>query len=225
MTAIHPRDVLGIPRLLLVDIRPTAERHGGVGFIPASVSVPWQPEAERWAAAVRAVAGERTPVLVCLSGTRARNGCAALPCFEGGFEGGFEDACSQLEGGMCSHLEGGVLAWGAEGLPLCGRDLPRTRDEPPLSLQEVPRHLAACFVGELAEASLDRPDLDPLALLERCFRRAGTSPTAPTLEGLLHVLDHAALASFELGTPLARVATNIDHMLGRLPLPQWSRVA
>lgn len=206
MTAILPREVLGDPELLLVDIRPVAERYGGVGFVPGSVSVPWQPDAERWDAAVLAAAGSRTPVLVCLSGTRASH-------------------CAQAHQGAFPHLEGGVLGWAAEGLPLCGRDGTRSSDEPSIAVEAFPRHMAACFVGELAETALDQPDLDPLAVLHRCFERAGVSFTAPTLEGLLRVLDQAALASLGLGTPLERVAENLDHMLSRLPLPGWSRVA
>lgn len=206
MTAMLPREVLGAPELLLVDIRPVVERYGGVGFMPGSVSVPWQPDAERWAAAVRAAAGPRTPVLVCLSGTRART-------------------CGLAGSGAFPHLEGGVLGWAAEGLPLCGRDGPHGRDEPPIAVEAFPRHMAACFVGELAETALDHPDLDPLAVLHRCFERAGERFDAPTREGLLRVLDQAALASLELGTPLARVAENLDHMLSRLPLPGGSPVA
>lgn len=203
MTAILPREVLGAPELLLVDIRPVAERYGGVGFVPGSVSVPWQPDAARWAAAVRAAAGSRTPVLVCLSGSRART-------------------CTQGSG--FPYLDGGVLGWAAAGLPLCGRDEARSSDEPAIAVEAFPRHMAACFVGELAETALDHPDLDPLAVLHRCFDRAAVSFTVPTLEGLLRVLDQAALASLALGTPLARVAANLDHMLARLPDEGWPRV-
>jgi hypothetical protein len=206
MTALHPREVLGIPGLVLVDLRPASERYGGLGFCPGSLGLPWQPGAERWAARVREVAGARMPVLVCMSGSRARS-------------------CTLAERGAFPHLEGGVLAWAAEGLPLCGRDPAARSDEPPLSPEEFPRHMAACFVGELADVALDHPHVDPMRLLGRCFERAGVSMTAPTLEGLLHVLDHAALASLELGTPIERVAANLDHMLSRLPMPSWSQVA
>lgn len=207
MTALLPREVLGAPELLLVDIRPVAERYGGVGLVPGSVSVPWQPDdPERWAAAVRAAAASRTPVLVCLSGSRART-------------------CAGAQGSGLPYLEGGVLGWAAEGLPLCGRDGARSSDEPTIAVEGFPRHMASCFVGELAETALDHPEIDPLAVLHRCFERAGVSFTVPTLEGLLRVLDHAALASLALGTPLERVAANLDHMLSRLPLPGESRVA
>lgn len=205
MTAIHPREALGIPGLVLVDLRPSSERYGGVGFIPGSLHVPGQPDAEHWVAMVREAAGSGTPVLVCLSGTRAR---------------------SLAERHGWSYLEGGVLAWGAEGLPLAGRPPARPSTDPKIPVEAFPRHMASCFVGELAEAALDQPDLDPLALLHHCFERAGASFTDPTIEGLLRTLDHAALASLTLGTPIARVAANLDHMLSRLPLvPGWSRVA
>jgi rhodanese-related sulfurtransferase len=205
MTAIHPRQALGQPGLVLVDLRPPSERYGGMGFPPGSLHVPGHLDVERWAAAVRQAAGPHTPVLVCLSGTRAR---------------------TLAEAHGWSYLEGGVLAWGAEGLPLAGRHVTRPSDDPPLPVEAFPRHMAACFVGELAEAALDHPALDPLALLHRCFERAGVSFTEPTLEGLLRALDQAALASLELGTPAERVAENLDHMLSRLPrLPGWSRVA
>lgn len=205
MTAIHPREALGIPGLVLVDLRPPSERYGGVGFVPGSLHVPGHLDVESWVAKVQQAAGARTPVLVCLSGTRAR---------------------SLAEGHGWSYLQGGVLAWGAEGLPLAGRHVSRASDDPPLAVEAFPRHMAACFVGELAEAALDHPDLDPLALLHRCFDRAGASFTDPTLDGILRALDQAALASLELGTPIERVASNLDHMLSRLPLlPGWSRVA
>lgn len=205
MSAIHPREVLGSTGLVLVDLRPLGERIGGMGFPPGSLGMPWAPDAVDYTESVRAAAGGRAPVLVCLSGARAR-------------------ARSLAVGGALPYLEGGVLAWSAEGLPLCGRSMPAT-DEPLLALDEIPRYLAACFVGELAELAIDRPELDPLALLHRCFERAGVSQDAPSFEGLLRVLDQAALTSLELGTPLSKVATNVDHMLARLPLPERSRVA
>lgn len=204
MAAIPPRRALETPGLLLVDLRPLAERYGGIGFVPASVSVPWQADAERWAADVRKAAGALEPLIVCTSGHRAQSCGAPL---------GWH------------HLEGGVLGWAAERLPVCGHEVTRSPDEPVLSVEEFPRHMAACFVGELAEAALDHPDLDPLAILRRCFEREGVRFEAPTLAGLLRVLDQAALASLELGTPLARIAANLDHMLARLPDPGWSRVA
>ena len=205
MTALSPREVLGLPGLVLIDLRPQSERMEGMGFVPGSLGVPMVSDAARYAELVRAAAGGRTPVLVCLSGSRART-------------------CSQEAGGVLPYLEGGVLAWAAEGLPLCGLQRPAT-DEPSISLSEVPRHIAACFVGELAELALDRPELDPLQMLEGCFARAGVSMESPSLEGILRVLDQAALTSLELGTPLARVAANVDHMLARLPPPERSRVA
>lgn len=206
MIAIHPRDALEIPGLVLIDLRPTAERYAGLGFCPGSLSVPWEPGVERYTARLRAAAGTRTPVLVCMSGTRAQ-------------------ACTLAESGVFPYLEGGVLAWAAEGLPLCGRDFPLERSEPPLSPRDFPRHMTACFVGELAEVAIDQPAVDPVKLLRDCFEHAGVSMSSPTPEGLLHVLDHAALTSLELGTAIERVATNLDHMLLRLPTPPWARVA
>ena len=116
-----------------------------------------------------------------------------------------------------TFLEGGVLGWSAAGLPLCACRMAPAKPDP-VEPRDLPRMLAACFVGELAEVSLDR-DIDPLALLRLAFERAGQSYDEPAIDQLHRVLDHAALLSLELGTPLDRVAANLDRMIALLPPP------
>ncbi|MEX1368966.1 MAG: hypothetical protein AB1Z98_37920, partial [Nannocystaceae bacterium] len=122
-----------------------------------------------------------------------------------------------------AYMEGVVVGWAAAGVPLCGCVPPSgpAPDHPPV---QVPRLLLACFVGELADIALDR-ELDPVQLLRECFERAGQSYDEPVLDQLHHVLDHAAMLSLDLGTPIERVAANLDRMAALLPQVELSRSA
>lgn len=200
MTVIDPLVASRSTELVLVDLRPTTERHCGLGFIPGSIGLPLPDDPSVASEQLDALDPPRLPVLVCTSGARARAQVQRI--------GG------RLERPL-AYLDGGVLGWSAAGLPLCACAVPNTASAP-IDPQELPRHLAACFVGELAEASLEH-GLDPLALLRLAFERAGQSYDEPILDQLHRVLDHAALLSLELGTPLERVAANIDRMVAMLP--------
>lgn len=208
MDAIDPVAASRSPELLLLDFRPPLERHRGVGFIPGSLGMAISDDPQVAAEQLARLGPAKTPVLVCTSGTRA----VALV-----------KRIGPLLEGPLTYLEGGVLGWSAAGLPLCACSFASTPPEL-VSPEDLPRRLAACFVGELAEVSLDR-DLDPLALLRLAFERAGQSFDEPILDQLHPVLDHAALLSLELGTPLERVAANIDHILALLPPQRISRSA
>ncbi|MEX1363316.1 MAG: rhodanese-like domain-containing protein, partial [Nannocystaceae bacterium] len=105
MHVIVPAEAARTRGLVLVDLRPTAERHLGIGFIPGSVGVPASDDPRQYAESISQVARERVPVLVCTSGTRA--------C----------DRALQVAPHLrmpLAYLEGGVLGWAAAGLPLCG---------------------------------------------------------------------------------------------------------
>ncbi|MCA9706831.1 MAG: rhodanese-like domain-containing protein, partial [Myxococcales bacterium] len=135
-----PLQVLRTPGLALVDIRPVAERYGSVGFVPGSLSIPAVDSPEQTRRMICEAAGDRTPVLVCLSGRRAQH----------------HASCDATQGGELAYLEGGVLAWAASGLPVSGVNLQPSDDAPELA--DFPRHMAACFVGQLVEVSLDRAE-------------------------------------------------------------------
>ena len=205
MIALEPHEISFSTEAVLVDVRPLQERYGGMGFLPGSLSLPRTDPVERFAERLHAICGELVPTLVCLSGARAR-ACAEWvgPSF----------------GGTVTYLAGGVLGWGAEGLPLCWgpSSVSAVSVRVAAPLEELSRHMTACFVGELADVSIEH-ELDPLALLRSCFARAGQDYDRPNPELLHRVLDHAALSSVRLGTPLRRVAANVDRMLAMLPAP------
>lgn len=208
MHVIAPSEAARTRGLLLVDLRPAAERHQGVGFIPGSVGIPASEDSGLYADAIRRVARDRVAVLVCTSGTRARDRALKV--------------APHLRMPL-AVLEGGVLGWAAAGLPLCGC-VPPSEPAPRCPPDQVPRQMLACFVGELADIALDR-ELDPLELLRECFERAGQSYDEPVLDQLHDVLDHAALLSLDLGTPIERVAANLDRMSALLPRVALSRSA
>ncbi|MBK8237375.1 MAG: hypothetical protein IPK74_17670 [Deltaproteobacteria bacterium] len=200
MRTITPLELVRRHELAILDVRPRDERLGGVGFVPGSIAVLNEPRAI--AAALDDTGGEHGAVLVCLSGNRCRDAFAAIP------------------GGVQSRLwvlEGGVLAWRAEGLPVCGVELAEHHADPVLggrSLAELPRAMAACFVAEIVEVAGD--EVDPMQLLEACFARAGARFDAPLADDLIRVLDHAAAASRRVGTEASRVAANVDRFLAVL---------
>ncbi|MCH9683546.1 MAG: rhodanese-like domain-containing protein [Deltaproteobacteria bacterium] len=202
MNELSPREAFDSPQLVLVDVRPTLERYGELGFIPGSLSLPWSDDLDPYTDDLAAIARGQQAALVCATGTRARHYARQL---------------AELGELQPLVLQGGVLGWDGVGLPVCGRgrDLP---DEPVLVPEQFPRQLAACFVGELAEVALER-DVDPLRLLRDCFERAGQSYEAPIPAELHRVLDQLAASSRRLGTPLPRIAANLDRMLAVLPLP------
>ncbi len=206
--SVEPHHVLGDPGLVLVDLRTESERHGGFGFVPGSLGIPAVPQAAAYAQIVTSMIGGRRPIFVCLSGARAY---------------GYAESISPHVDGPVGYLLGGLLEWRARELPLCGRSL---TDEAPTSGSRpdvAPLHLAAELVRELAALSLG-PELDPTALLRRCFLRAGVDPDAPDPTRLHRVLDQAAVTLLELGTPMSRVAEAVDRTLALLSPPAQPRV-
>ncbi len=199
MLALTPDQALAHRRLRYIDIRPPDEREAGLGAIPGSINIPFEGDDEAFVGATERASLGRPLLLVCMSGERARRLADRIaPSF-------------RVDVG---YLDGGVLRWGEQGLPLFGRE-PIGGSGEGLSGSELSRRLAACFVGELAEVSLDR-DLDPLDMLRSCFRRADANFEAPTNAELCRVIDHAAAISMDLGTPLSRIATNLDMIRGLL---------
>ena len=200
MLALTPEQALSHKRLRYIDIRPAEEREAGLGAIPGSIGVPLDEDDETFQRSVERASLGRPVLLVCTSGERARRLAERL--------------APQFHVDL-GYLAGGILRWGEQGLPLFARD-PIGASGEQLSAPELSRRLAACFVGELAEVSLDR-DLDPLDMLRSCFRRAEVDFEAPSTSELCRVIDHAAAISMDLGTPLDRIAGNLDMIRGLLP--------
>lgn len=199
--SISAQRLLHRPDLPLLDIRPSEERAGELGFIPGSLSVP--ASAEDISAFWRVsdlICAAPAAVVVCLSGRRAQRLLEDHPSFSG----------TPL---LC--LDGGLLGWQAAELPLAS--LHDTTEEPLphfSSPQALFRALGSCFTAELIESSLNH-DLDelpdPMALLRACFEAEGVDPQRPALHRVPFVLDRAALHSRRTGTALDRIARNLAH--------------
>src|SRR5512139_3272352 len=102
-TALEPADFAKRRDLVLVDLRPAAERRSEVGFLPASLSLPhgtWD-DAEPTLVELAALDGVSAIALYCTSGRRSREWRAAL---------------EERSAIPVWSLEGGVLAWEAAGL-------------------------------------------------------------------------------------------------------------
>ena len=198
---LDPRDVADARAMLVVDVRPLSERLDGIGFIPGSISLPIDPLPDGLSA-TRVVAPERPVVFVCLSGRRSEEVAVAF--------------AQSRDPGTTANLAGGVMAWQAAELEVAGVDASWPKPAPDAAeLASICREIAACFMAEAVELSLDAGiDLDPMALFNVCCTEAGVDPEAPDRDGLLSVLDLAAARSRELGNGYDRIAANLDKMLG-----------
>jgi rhodanese-related sulfurtransferase len=200
--SLQPGDFATRRDLVLVDLRPTSERHSEVGFLPASLSLPrstWD-DAEAPLAELAALDDVSAIALYCTSGRRSLEARAAL------------EALSAIP---VWNLEGGFLAWEAAGLPVCRVSKPPA--EHPRTVLEYRRHLLACFVGANAELALDKgARTEPYQLLLECFERAGVPWEEPTIDGLYRVLDWASIATFRAGGNLADIAENVGGMVTML---------
>ena len=200
---LDPQDVADARAMLVVDVRPLVERLDGLGYIPGSISLPIDPMPEGLAA-TRVIPAARPVVFVCLSGRRSDEVAQAV--------------ARSREPGTTANLEGGFLAWQAAELEVAGLDAKWNR---PVAVEQdlasTCREIAACFMAEAVELSLDvGMELDPMKLFDTCCAEAGVDPEQPTREGLLRVLDLAAARSRELGNEYDRIAHNLDKMLALL---------
>ena len=202
MHSLSHIDVAERRDLVIVDIRPLSERYAGLGFIPGSLSLPMDPEGpdpDR----LRAVVGVRPCVLACLTGRRsevaahelAKLGTRIVP----------------------ANLAEGLLGWRGGGLPVAGLEFTWNGVENRAIASATCRDVAACFVAEAVELSLDAGlELDPLELFDQCCVEADVDPKAPNLPGVLRLLDLAAGRTRSLGNTYDRIAANVDKMLGLL---------
>lgn len=200
---LDPKEVADARAMLVVDVRPLAERLDGLGYIPGSISLPVDPLPEGLAA-TRVIPAERPVVFVCLSGRRSEDVAQAI--------------ARSREPGTTANLDGGYLAWQAADLEVAGVNAKWSRPSAvQRDLAATCREIAACFMAEAVELSLDAGmDIDPMRLFDTCCVEAGVDPEHPTREGLLRVLDLAAARSRELGNEYDRIALNLDKMLGLL---------
>jgi rhodanese-related sulfurtransferase len=212
MRNLTPHAVAMSRELLIVDIRPFAERLSELGFIPGSRSVPCETaddvrlalDAEGFTAA--------GIVLSCSSGRRSGQ------------------LLAQLEGStgyQIHHLEGGLLGWRAEGFPVAIGSIEHVAleedDARVEDLASFRRMLLACFVAEATELAFDK-DLgpfaaDPLASLMHCFERSGVPWDERQPRRLYRVVDRASSLFRELGGEPHRIAENVSRMyaiLGRI---------
>jgi rhodanese-related sulfurtransferase len=197
---IDVRDLAADRAVRVFDIRPHAERYGGMGFVPGSVGV--DPDVEALLAAAAATPSHERVALVCLSGRRS--GLAAREL-------------ELASGREIVNVAGGILAWRAAGLPTSGVTVQLDPGDPMFAqvrLDEVPRLLAACFVAEVANVTDD--EIDPLEVLQHCFAQAGTRWDQPDVAGLYRVLELAGAEAWRIGNDLHRIAANLDRFLALL---------
>jgi len=210
------RDLVANPLMTVIDIRPWDERHGTeIGYIPGSISIPLDP-VNLDLDTHHALFERASIVLVCLSGRRSAEVCAAF---------------GMRLGVPVAHLAGGMLEWKAEGLPTCGIGRQPLRPVPAItSLESVPRMVASCFVGELVEVALDQSDeddddVDFMRVLRRCFELEGVAWDQPSAYGLMRVLDRAASVSRRFGNDLGRIRENLDSFTQALQIFQTQQAA
>ena len=203
---LGPVDSADLRGAVVLDIRPLAERYGGLGFIPGSIGFPVEEDAPDLGALVERSEGQPI-VLACLSGRRSRVVTEIL-----------------AESGLVTepaNLSSGLLGWQAAELPVAGVGM---RWEVGAEARRVPppicRDIAACFMAEAIELSLDGGvDVDPSQLFARCCAEANVDQHAPDLGGILRLLDNAAARTRTLGNAYDRIAANIDKILELLGLP------
>jgi rhodanese-related sulfurtransferase len=206
VSQVEPQDLAPARQILIIDIRPLGERFDGLGFIPGSLCVP-AASIGSGARAAFTVPPMQPVALACLTGRRS-------------FELAVSIAATR-QPGTTFNLAGGLMRWRTSGLPVAGLDARlnlRDRD-PSADLSATCREMAACFMAEAVELSLDAGlDVDPMQLFNQCCAQAGVNPDAPELLGLVRALDLVASRSRELGNDHDRIAENIDGMLTKLGL-------
>ena len=200
--AWEPLDVAKRRNVLLLDVRPLAERHGDLGWLPASQHIPTESVAST-AAWLQGVAHSEPVIVYCSSGRRS------------------EQYASHLRhdfAGPVANLSGGVLGWTAVGLPTCGtskRPLPNYLD----SVRDVEGFqsaLRSCFVAEMMEQSAQSGvEFDVMALLQTCFEEEPVDWSVPVPD-LHRLIDRIALASRRVGTDWGTIAANTDMMVSAL---------
>jgi|GEM_PF-3718908 len=160
---LTPLDLDHDRSLVLVDMRPPAERVSELGFIPGSLLQPLAeltPQALRdFAEKVAHLSSDGPIVLTCVSGHRSGNAVRALEPLLG----------------PTRHLEGGLLGWGAAGYTLC---FPEPELAAPAVKADFDRAFRSAFLGELIQCSLDGeelglPAIDALEAWQQLYAATG----------------------------------------------------
>ena len=203
--SLPPEVVAEDRRLRVIDIRPRAERAGGLGYVPGSRLFP----ADLLRADPKLLEDSYpldTPLAIaCLTGSRSIAVCAHLRA------AGFRHTVS---------LAGGVLAWRAAGLPACGVDDPPADDVPAVSsLERFARVMTACFVASTAELAAADPlweGSDPSQLVREICAEEQARAAQLTPAVLERAVDRVAEIARLRGFPLAMIQSNVDRMLAAL---------
>lgn len=177
---------------LVFDVRAVSERYEGLGYIPGSCSLPFDP-AQFDVETLRQNAPSGI-VLVCLSGKRSD-----------------EAARVMRDAGLLNvqSVQGGILAWRAAGYPVCGVDthasaeIPEVRDASSFVLA-----VKSCFVAEWAQNCTVDDGFDPVALVQSAF--AGVRWN---MRDLRCAVERVSGVAWRRGYPLATIAANVDRML------------
>ena len=195
---VSPAEVTQLLHCAIVDIRPTSERRGAIGFIPGSVSVPL-PAGATWAEILSlSYPGETLIVFACTSGKRSLEAAHR----------------ARSEGwARCRSLVGGVLGWRATGLPTCGVDEP-LQVVPLPSREAFSRAMTSCFIAEATETQLDSnaygEAFDPRGIVNRALAE---HPVPSSRAALERALDRLAEIARQHGHGLDAIARNVDRML------------
>lgn len=207
MLSLSPLQASDTRQVQLIDIRPSLERYSGMGFVAGSMSVPQSNELRSDAAAIRSVAGNKIPVLVCLTGHRTHGMALAL---------------AQAIARPLGYLRGGLFAWNSEGLPLAGLRLaeaPHTPMEPEQFRATLRAELDLTLEDFLADVH------DPAELvLQRCATAQGRSLEQCNHWELRTLLDLLAVVLLDFSVPREIASALLDRLLLRLP-SAWSAEA
>lgn len=205
MLGIKPTRASDARYYQLIDIRPELERYSGMGFVAGSLCMPRSNELRHDAEALQRIAGNKIPVLVCLTGHRAHGLALAM--------------AKTLEFPL-GYVDGGLLAWNADGLPLAGL---RLADElhTPLGATKFEAMVRLQLDALLVDVELDARD--PVELvLQRCMLTLGRPVRRCAPHELRTLLDLLAVVLLDLDVARAEVSDLLDRLVLRLP-SAWQR--
>ena len=191
-------ELLRHPEVDLVDIRPRAERYEPTGFIPGSLSVPIETDAD---VPSLGATGSGGFVIYCLSGRRSEH---------------LLESAARAEGCL-GHMEGGLLTWQGHGQPVAawpGRELPRKGED----AADLAALVRSCFVAEMVNQAADEGDaVDVLGLLRLAYSLEGVEPDAVDELGLVRVIERLGVLSRKrMGTSAQVIERNTSYLFDQI---------